>query len=140
LQIGRELLDQKLGAPGARDNLRASQMLSGSLTVAQLTKAGRDGIKDLIAGLVAAVVLIGNIVSFGALMFPGDLSSGIPIVIWAMLIGSCVGGSWIAAATSLPPLASGIIHQPEPCLCFSALPPALMSSLRAVRPIRLFRP
>jgi SulP family sulfate permease len=83
-------------------------MLSGSLTVAQLTKAGRDGIKDLIAGLVAAVVLIGNIVSFGALMFPGDLSSGIPIVIWAMLIGSCVGGSWIAVVTSLPPLASGI--------------------------------
>jgi sulfate permease, SulP family len=62
----------------------------------------------LVAGLVAAVVLIGNIVSFGALMFPGDLSLGIPIVIWAMLIGSCIGGAWIAVSTSLPPLASGI--------------------------------
>src|SRR6185312_15654253 len=26
----------------------------------------------------------------------------------AMLIGSCIGGGWIAAATSLPPIASGI--------------------------------
>jgi len=41
-------------------------------------------------------------------MFPGDLSSGIPIAIWAMLIGSCLGGVWIALATSLPPLATGI--------------------------------
>jgi SulP family sulfate permease len=97
-----EILDQELAAS------RTSQMLSGSLTTPQLAKAGRDGIKDLVAGLVAAVVLIGNIVSFGALMFPGDLSSGIPIAIWAMLIGSCIGGVWIAVSTSLPPLASGI--------------------------------
>lgn len=95
-------MDQELAAS------RTSQMLSGSLTTPQLAKAGRDGIKDLVAGLVAAVVLIGNIVSFGALMFPGDLSSGIPIAIWAMLIGSCIGGVWIAVSTSLPPLASGI--------------------------------
>ena len=59
-------------------------------------------------GLVASVVLIANIVSFGALMFPGDLSAGIPIAIWAMLIGSCAGGVWIALATSMPPLATGI--------------------------------
>ena len=70
--------------------------------------AGRDIIKDTIAGLVASIVLIGNVVSFGALMFPGDLSAGIPVAIWAMLIGSCVGGLWIALATSLPPLTTGI--------------------------------
>jgi SulP family sulfate permease len=57
---------------------------------------------------VASVVLIANIVSFGALMFQGDLSAGIPTAIWAMLIGSCIGGVWIALATSLPPLATGI--------------------------------
>ena len=39
---------------------------------------GRDGVRDVVAGVVAAVVLIANIVSFGALMFPGDLSAGIP--------------------------------------------------------------
>ena len=70
--------------------------------------AGRDGIKDTLAGLLASVVLIANIVSFGALMFPGDLGAGIPTAIWAMLIGSSIGGIWIALATSLPPLATGI--------------------------------
>ena len=72
------------------------------------TAIGRDAIKDTIAGLVASVVLIANIVSFGALMFPGDLSAGIPVAIWSMLIGSCVAGAWIAVSTSLPPLATGI--------------------------------
>jgi sulfate permease, SulP family len=73
-----------------------------------LIAVGRDGVRGTIAGLVASVILIANIVSFGALMFPGALSAGIPIAIWAMLIGSCIGGVWIALATSLPPLTTGI--------------------------------
>jgi sulfate permease, SulP family len=68
----------------------------------------RSAVSDSIAGVIASVVLIANIVSFGALMFPGELNGGIPVAIWAMLIGSCVGGIWIALATSLPPLAVGI--------------------------------
>lgn len=79
-----------------------------SRTWSRILVISRDGAKDTIAGLVASVVLIANIVSFGALMFPGDLSAGIPTAIWAMLIGSCVGGVWIASTTSLPPLATGI--------------------------------
>ena len=74
----------------------------------RLTAVARDGIKDTTAGLLASVVLIANIVSFGALMFPGALSSGIQPVIWSMLIGGCLGGVWIALSTSLPPLATGI--------------------------------
>src|SRR5215831_6490993 len=74
----------------------------------RLITAGRDIIKDTIAGLVASVVLMGNIISFGALMFPGDLNAGISVAIWAMLIGGCVGGLWIALATSLPPITTGI--------------------------------
>lgn len=104
----RSILTQKLDVSGVQDTPVSSRLLSRSLTASQLTKVGHDSIKDLIAGFVAAVVLIGNIVSFGALMFPGELSSGIPIAIWAMLIGSCIGGVWIAISTSLPPLASGI--------------------------------
>jgi sulfate permease, SulP family len=68
----------------------------------------RNAVSDVIAGVIASVVLIANIVSFGALMFPGELNAGIPVAIWAMLIGSCVGGIWIALATSLPPLSVGI--------------------------------
>ena len=73
-----------------------------------LGAAGRDCLKDAAAGFVASVVLIANVVSFGALMFPGELSAGIPIAIWAMLIGSCICGLWIAWMTSLPPIATGI--------------------------------
>ena len=64
--------------------------------------------QESLTGVIAAVVVIANIVSFGALMFPGQLSEGIPLAIWAMLIGSATGGIWIALNTSLPPLASGI--------------------------------
>jgi sulfate permease, SulP family len=69
---------------------------------------GRDGLQDTVAGIVAAVVLIANIVSFGALMFPGEFSAGIPLAVWSMLIGACICGVWIALTTSLPPIATGI--------------------------------
>ena len=69
---------------------------------------GRDGLRDTVAGIVASIVLIGNIVSFGALMFPGEFSAGIPVAVWSMLIGGCICGVWIALVTSLPPLATGI--------------------------------
>lgn len=64
--------------------------------------------RDLLAGLVASVVLIANIVSFAALMFPGALAAGAPAALWAMLVGSGLSGLWIAWKTSLPPLATGI--------------------------------
>jgi SulP family sulfate permease len=62
----------------------------------------------VVVGLLAAIVLIANIVSFGALMFPGAFSAGASTAIWSMLIGGCIGGFWIAVATSLPPLTTGI--------------------------------
>ncbi len=77
----------------------------------------RDAFKDVVAGLVSSIVLIANIVSFGALMFPGELAHGVPIAIWAMLIGSCIAGTWIALRTSLPPLATASILPPVPCSC-----------------------
>jgi sulfate permease, SulP family len=69
---------------------------------------GRAGLRDTAAGTVAAIVLIANIISFGALMFPGALSAGAPMAVWSMLVGSCICGVWIALATSLPPIATGI--------------------------------
>jgi SulP family sulfate permease len=74
----------------------------------RLTTAARECANDSVAGLVASVVLLANIVSFGALMLPEELSIGLSTAIWAMLIGSCIGGVWIALTTSLPPLATGI--------------------------------
>jgi len=89
-----------------RDGPREAKPSSGFRS--RIGKIGRDTCKDAIAGLVASIVLIANIISFGALMFPGGLGDGIPIAIWAMLIGSGVGGVWIALRTSLPPLTVGI--------------------------------
>ena len=74
----------------------------------RLKAGGHDCLNDAGAGLVASVIPIANIVSFGALLFPGDLSAGIPTAIWAMLIGGGIGGVWIALVTSLPPLAAGM--------------------------------
>ncbi|MFI4953271.1 MAG: SLC26A/SulP transporter family protein [Burkholderiales bacterium] len=103
-------MNDQTGKGRATDPTSLVRNRGGALSRARsrMLAAGRDCLKDAIAGLVASVVLIANIVSFGALMFPGDLSAGIPIAIWAMLIGSCIGGVWIALATSLPPLATGI--------------------------------
>lgn len=65
-------------------------------------------VRDAAAGAVAAIVLIANIVSFAALMFPGPLVGSVPSAIWAMLIGSGVSGLWIAWRSSIPPLATSI--------------------------------
>src|ERR1700722_8118536 len=87
----------------------------------RLRAIGRNAILDSIAGLIASIILIANIVSFGALMFPSQLNVGLPVAIWAMLIGSAVGGTWIALATSLPPLATAIDSPPGTVLVlFSA--------------------
>lgn len=93
----------RLGVAASADSSPAPIVLSSGLGA-----LGRSAFQDSVAGLIASVVLIANIVSFGALMFPGQLNVGIPVAIWAMLIGSAAGGIWIALATSLPPLATGI--------------------------------
>lgn len=73
-----------------------------------LAHTGRDVAGNAMAGAVAAIVLIANIVSFGALMFPAPLADGAATAIWAMLIGSAIVGVIVAWKTSLPPLTTGI--------------------------------
>jgi hypothetical protein len=106
------LLDIRMQKPidGSQLTVAASVDSPVATTAASsgLGAIGRNAVQDSIAGLIASIVLIANIVSFGALMFPGQLNAGIPLAIWAMLIGSAVGGIWIATATSLPPLATAI--------------------------------
>jgi SulP family sulfate permease len=73
-----------------------------------VVERGRALLRDLLAGLVGSVVLIANIVSFAALMFPGTLSSGASTAVWAMLVGSGITGIWLGWRSSLPPMATGI--------------------------------
>ena len=64
--------------------------------------------REALAGFVGAIVLITNIVSFSALMFPGALAAGASTALWAMLIGSGTVGLWVAWKTTLPPIATGM--------------------------------
>jgi sulfate permease, SulP family len=119
-------MDQQTGGDGVRrfgplvqSRIRSlaadcSQLLSKHWSTlmaqdrAHVIAVGRGVLRDSMAGVVGSIMLIANIVSFAALMFPGELSAGIPVAIWAMLVGSCISGVIIAATTSLPPLATGI--------------------------------
>ena len=49
--------------------------------------------RGFIAAVVAAIIIVANIVSFSALMFPGDLGAGVPTAIWAMLVGALRRGT-----------------------------------------------
>jgi sulfate permease, SulP family len=100
--------DADVVRPDAIDPLGGGKGGSIFLTRQRLLMASRYSVKDAVAGLMASVVLIANIISFAALMFPGSMNPGISMAIWAMLIGSSIGGVWIALTTSLPPLATGI--------------------------------
>ncbi len=70
--------------------------------------SARSLLSDALAGFTSAIILAGNIVAFSALMFPGDMSAGVPVALWAMLAGSVVCGVLIALRTTIPPLATGI--------------------------------
>jgi sulfate permease, SulP family len=91
------LLSHGTGCGRSRDAPRSSR-----------TFKANDLFRNVTAGLLASVVLIANIISFSALMLPGQLNEGAPIATWSMLIGSCIGGIIVAWRTTLPPVASGI--------------------------------
>jgi sulfate permease, SulP family len=99
-------MDKQVQPPEA--SVAVAEKAASAMRMSALGATAHRVLSDSVAGIITSIVLIANIVSFGALMFPGELSGGIPVAIWAMLIGSCVGGIWIALTTSLPPLCVGI--------------------------------
>lgn len=58
---------------------------------------------NAIAGLVASLVTIAYCVSFSALLFQGDLKSGLAMGLWGLLVGSAIAGIYVSLTTSLPP-------------------------------------
>ncbi|MDO9382191.1 MAG: SulP family inorganic anion transporter [Hyphomicrobiaceae bacterium] len=56
-----------------------------------------------VAGLVASLVTIAYCVSFSALLFQGDLRSGLAMGLWGLLVGSAIAGIYVSLTTSLPP-------------------------------------
>lgn len=80
----------------------------GKAAPAAVHFSARSLLSDALAGFTSAIILTGNIVAFSALMFPGQMSAGVPVALWAMLAGSFVCGVLIALRTTIPPLATGI--------------------------------
>lgn len=64
--------------------------------------------REVLAGSLAALVVVAYAMSYSALMFPGRFAAGMPQALWAMLLGACLAGGLIAWRTTIPPLAGGL--------------------------------
>ena len=81
---------------------------SGVSTSTRSLDTVRIAAREGLAGFIGSIVLITDIVSFSALMFPGALAAGASTAVWAMLIGNGIVGLWVSRKTTLPPLATGM--------------------------------
>jgi SulP family sulfate permease len=61
----------------------------------------------MLAGLVASLVIIAHCLSFSALIFHGDLKSGLSPGLWAFLAGAAITSLIVALTTTLPPAIAG---------------------------------
>ncbi|MEZ5925164.1 MAG: SulP family inorganic anion transporter [Hyphomicrobiaceae bacterium] len=64
-------------------------------------------LRDLSSGLISALITIAYCISFGALLFQGELQDGLSLGISALLAGSAVAGLIVALTTSLSPASAG---------------------------------
>jgi sulfate permease, SulP family len=76
-------------------------------TAARLFERAGPWLREAVAGAIAATIILSYALSYSALMFHDAFASGMPIVLWAMLIGAAIGGVAIAVRTTLPPVACG---------------------------------
>jgi SulP family sulfate permease len=63
--------------------------------------------RDVSAGVIASLVVLAHCLSFSALIFSGDLASGLPFALWGFLAASVVVTIIAGFATSLPPMLCG---------------------------------
>ncbi len=62
---------------------------------------------NALAGVVASLLTIAYCLSFSALLFQGQLGSGLGPGLWALLVGSAIAGLYVSLTTSLPPAEAG---------------------------------
>lgn len=62
---------------------------------------------NTLAGLAASLLTLAYCLSFSALLFQGALAPGLPMGLWALLVGSAVAGLYVSLTTSLPPAEAG---------------------------------
>ncbi len=64
-------------------------------------------LRDVSSGLISALITIAYCISFGALLFQGELAGGLPLGLSALLAGSAIAGLIVAWTTSLSPASAG---------------------------------
>jgi sulfate permease, SulP family len=62
---------------------------------------------NTLAGLAASLLTLAYCLSFSAMLFQGPLASGLPMGLWALLVGSAIAGLYVSLTTSLPPAEAG---------------------------------
>ena len=62
---------------------------------------------DALAGVVASLVTIAHCLSFSALIFGGELASGLPMALWGFMLGTAVVTLLSGGMTTLPPILAG---------------------------------
>ena len=62
---------------------------------------------EVLAGAVASLVTLAHCLSFSALIFAGDLKSGLAFGLWGFLIATAAAGVVTSLATTLPPVLAG---------------------------------
>jgi SulP family sulfate permease len=88
-----------LGVQSPRPNSMPARHLRAALSNLTPTLPG-----NALAGSVASLVTIAYCVSFSALLFQGELKSGLALGLWGLLVGSAIAGIYIPLTTSLPPV------------------------------------
>ncbi|HYD15337.1 MAG TPA: SulP family inorganic anion transporter [Hyphomicrobium sp.] len=94
--------------PGARGAFERLDLSRGRGAVWAWLKASAPALgANALAGLVASLLTLAYCVSFSALLFQGPLAGGLPMGLWALLVGSAIAGLYVALTTSLPPAEAG---------------------------------
>ncbi|MEZ5817161.1 MAG: SulP family inorganic anion transporter [Hyphomicrobiaceae bacterium] len=64
-------------------------------------------LRDAVAGIVASFVTLSYCLSFSALVFAGDLASGLPMALWGFMLATAVVTLLSAVKTTLSPFLAG---------------------------------
>ncbi|MFO1172545.1 MAG: SulP family inorganic anion transporter [Hyphomicrobiaceae bacterium] len=89
--------DRTTKAPRLGDDLGAALPPAGATAV----------LRDLSSGLISALITIAYCISFAALLFQGELQSGLSLGLAALLVGAAIAGLIVALTTGLPPASAG---------------------------------
>ena len=62
---------------------------------------------EVLAGVVASLVTLAHCLSFSALIFSGDLRSGVAFGLWGFMVAAAIANIVAAVTTTLPPVLAG---------------------------------